>query len=46
MAAAQDRSSNVLLLFADQFRIDALGRAGNPVVRTPNLDRLGCRSHA
>lgn len=31
---------NVLLILADQFRFDALGCAGNPVVRTPNLDRL------
>jgi arylsulfatase A-like enzyme len=31
---------NVLFLMADQFRDDALSCAGNPVVHTPNLDRL------
>jgi len=31
---------NILLLMADQYRGDALGCDGNPVIRTPNLDRL------
>ena len=31
---------NILLLFTDQQRADALGADGNPVIRTPNLDRL------
>jgi arylsulfatase A-like enzyme len=31
---------NVLFLFSDQHRADALGCAGHPVVQTPNLDRL------
>lgn len=31
---------NILFLFSDQHRADALGGAGHPVVRTPNLDRL------
>jgi arylsulfatase len=31
---------NVLVLLADDWRHDTLGVAGNPVVRTPNLDRL------
>jgi arylsulfatase A-like enzyme len=31
---------NVLLLMADDWRHDTLGCAGNPVVQTPNLDRL------
>ena len=35
-----DKPLNVLFVIADQFRADALGCAGNPVVRTPNLDRL------
>ena len=34
------RRPNVLWLTTDQHRYDALGCAGNPVVRTPNLDRL------
>lgn len=31
---------NILLLFSDQQRWDTLGAAGNPIIRTPNLDRL------
>ena len=31
---------NILLIFSDQHRSDALGCAGNPAVRTPNLDGL------
>ncbi len=31
---------NILILFADQLRADALGCHGNPVCRTPHLDRL------
>ena len=31
---------NILLLYADDWRHDTLGIAGNPVVQTPNLDRL------
>ena len=31
---------NVLLITADQMRWDCLGCTGNPVIRTPNLDRL------
>lgn len=31
---------NVLLILADQFRHDCMGAAGNPVIRTPNLDAL------
>lgn len=31
---------NILLIFADELRADALGCAGNPIVQTPNLDRL------
>lgn len=37
---------NILLLYADDWRHDTLGCAGNPVVQTPHLDRLareGCR---
>ncbi|HIE52632.1 MAG TPA: DUF229 domain-containing protein [Armatimonadetes bacterium] len=35
------RRPNILLLFPDQWRRQALGCYGDPVVRTPNLDRLG-----
>ena len=31
---------NIVLIFSDQHRGDALGCVGNPVVRTPNLDGL------
>lgn len=34
--------NNILLLLTDQQRWDALGAAGNPFVKTPNLDRLAC----
>ena len=34
------RPKNVLLLMSDQHRRDAMGVAGNPVARTPNLDSL------
>ena len=35
----QDRP-NILLLFSDQLRRDALGIYGNPIVQTPNIDAL------
>lgn len=31
---------NILLIMSDQHRADILGCAGDPVVRTPNIDRL------
>ena len=31
---------NLLLIFTDQQRFDTIHAAGNPVIRTPNLDRL------
>jgi len=31
---------NILLIFTDQQRFDALGAAGNKVIRTPNMDSL------
>ena len=31
---------NILIIYADQMRADAMSCAGNPVVRTPHLDRL------
>jgi arylsulfatase A-like enzyme len=37
-AAAQPL--NVVVLYADDWRFDTLGCAGNAVVKTPNLDRL------
>lgn len=37
------RRPNVLILFTDQQRWDALGAAGNPHIQTPNLDALARR---
>ena len=34
------RPPNIIFIFSDQHRHDALGCAQHPVVRTPNLDRL------
>ena len=34
------RRPNILILYTDQQRGDALGAAGNPEIQTPNLDRL------
>lgn len=39
-AGATKRPINLLFLITDQQRWDALGCAGNPVLKTPNLDRL------
>src|SRR5947209_18653402 len=41
-APAQDttRPINLLFVMMDQFHYQAMGCAGNPVVKTPNLDRL------
>lgn len=35
---------NILILYADDWRHDTLGCAGNPVVKTPRLDRLAAES--
>ena len=34
------KSPNILLIYADQMRYDAMGCAGNPVIKTPQIDRL------
>ena len=34
---------NILILYTDQQRWDALGAAGNAEIHTPNLDRLAAR---
>lgn len=38
-----DRRPNVLIISGDEWRADALGCAGNPIVRTPNIDALAER---
>lgn len=40
---AATEKPNVLVLFADDWRFDTLGVAGNPIVKTPNLDALASR---
>lgn len=35
-----EKPLNILLLYADDWRHDTLGCAGNPVVKTPHLDQL------
>lgn len=40
LAAENSAPPNVVLLLGDDHRSDALGCMGNPVVRTPELDRL------
>jgi arylsulfatase A-like enzyme len=38
--AAQAQKPNILFLFADDQRADALGCSGNSYIRTPNIDKL------
>ena len=37
---AAEKPVNVLILYADDWRYNTLGCAGNPVVKTPNLDQF------
>lgn len=37
---AADKPMNILVLFADDWRYSTLGCAGNPIVKTPQLDKL------
>jgi len=39
-ADASEEKLNILILFADDWRHDTLGAAGNPIVKTPVLDKL------
>jgi arylsulfatase A-like enzyme len=40
LRAAEPSKPNILLLFADDQRADTIHALGNPVINTPNLDRL------
>lgn len=40
LAQTPQNKPNVLFLFADDQRADALGASGNPYIQTPNLDQL------
>lgn len=42
-AAGQPKQPNILFLFADDLAWDATAFNGNPVVKTPNLDRLAAQ---
>lgn len=42
-AAADQRPWNLLIITNDQHRSDCLGCYGNPVIRTPNTDRLAAQ---
>ena len=39
-AEAPKRKPNVLFLFTDDQRADTIAALGNPIIQTPNLDRL------
>lgn len=40
MASSTDTRPNIVFLFADDMRWDAMSCADNPVIQTPNLDRI------
>lgn len=42
-ARAADSRPNVLVIFTDDQRADTIAALGNPVIKTPNLDRLVSR---
>src|SRR5260221_635313 len=39
-AAGESRRPNLLFILTDDHRFDALGCTGNPIVQTPQIDRL------
>ncbi len=41
LSKASNERPNILFMMADQFRGDCLAADGNPVIQTPNLDRIG-----
>lgn len=43
VVSSPDRPPNILFLLTDDQRWDTLGIAGNPVIKTPNMDRLAQR---
>lgn len=36
----QRETANILIIYPDQMRADAMGCAGNPIISTPNIDRI------
>jgi arylsulfatase len=43
LASAVTRPMNILVLYADDWRYTTLGCAGNPIVKTPQLDKLAAQ---
>ena len=39
-AIAAEHKPNILFIFADDQRADTIAALGNPIIKTPNLDRL------
>ena len=40
LGRADDRPPNIVVVFADQMRAQAMGCMGNPQLKTPNMDRM------
>ena len=45
-ADSPDKRPNILFIFADDQRADTIAALGNPIIKTPNLDRLAHRGVA
>ena len=43
MGVSPDKRPNILVIISDEHRKDAMGCAGHPLVKTPNLDSLAAR---
>jgi arylsulfatase A-like enzyme len=43
VSAKEERRPNILFIMADDQRYDVMGNSGNPVLKTPNLDRLAAQ---
>ena len=39
-ACSRNNNPNIIFLLADDHRWDALGAAGNTIIKTPNLDKI------
>ena len=40
LPSGPDNRPNILLVFADDQRVDTIGAWGNPAILTPNMDRI------
>src|SRR5438045_2107139 len=40
---AQEKKLNIVFILSDDQRFDALGCAGHPIVKTPNMDRIAAK---